>query len=102
MLTLPEYRVVSPGRVSIQCLTVQRIIFFAYAGIGNMNNQLRNYSPSDSTLVRGGPGWVRSDKFTIEATAEGAPDRAVMMGPMLRALLEDRFHLKIHREVEEA
>src|SRR5205823_7743005 len=38
---------------------------------------------------------------TIEATAEGTPDRTVMMGPMLRALLEERFQLKLHREFEE-
>jgi uncharacterized protein (TIGR03435 family) len=44
---------------------------------------------------------MRTDKFTIEATAEGTPDRTVMMGPMLRALLEDRFQLKLHRELED-
>jgi uncharacterized protein (TIGR03435 family) len=45
---------------------------------------------------------VRSDKYSIEAKAEGAPDRQVMLGPMLRNLLEDRFKLKIHRAADEA
>lgn len=97
-----EFRTDSPDRVTIQCLTLERIIFFAYAGVGNMNNPLRNAVPNDQSRVRGGPGWVRSDLFTIEATAEGAPGRFVMMGPMLRALLEDRFQLRVHRETEDA
>jgi uncharacterized protein (TIGR03435 family) len=52
--------------------------------------------------IRGGPSWMRSDRFTIEATAPGVDDRMVMMGPMLRALLEGRFKLRTHREIEEA
>src|SRR6185436_15944384 len=35
------------------------------------------------------------------AKAEGITDRATLVGPMLRALLADRFKLKIHRETEE-
>jgi uncharacterized protein (TIGR03435 family) len=66
-----------------------------------MNDPLLNDHPGNPTHVRGGPGWLRSDLFTIEATAEGTSDRTVMMGPMLRALLEERFQLKTHREVEE-
>jgi len=97
----PEYRADSPGRVSIECITLERMIYFAYAGIGSMDNRLRNDHPNDSSRIRGGPGWVRSDKFRVEARADGAPLRTVMMGPMLRALLEDRFQLKIHREAEE-
>jgi uncharacterized protein (TIGR03435 family) len=51
--------------------------------------------------VRGGPGWISSETYYIEARAEGTPERAVMMGPMLRALLEERFRLKTHRELED-
>ncbi len=42
------------------------------------------------------------DKYSIEATAAGVTDRTVLMGAMLRTLLEDRFKLKIHRDTEEA
>jgi uncharacterized protein (TIGR03435 family) len=45
---------------------------------------------------------MRSDKFTIEAKAAGTPDDSVMRGPMLRALLEDRFKLQVHRATEDA
>jgi bla regulator protein BlaR1 len=95
-----EYRA-SPGSVIIDCIPLDRIIFFAYAGIGNMSNPLLNDHPSDTSHVRGGPGWAHTEKFTIDAKAEEAADRQTMMGPMLRALLEERFHLKVHRETEE-
>jgi uncharacterized protein (TIGR03435 family) len=106
-----EWRSPSPGRVVIECIPLRRIIFFAYAGIGDLNNPLLNTNPSQPDLIRGGPAWLETDKWTIEAKAEafagrgspqGAPDRTVLMGPMLRALLEERFHLKTHRGTEEA
>src|SRR5439155_6288237 len=61
-----EYMMPSPGRVKIDCLTTERIIYFAYAGIGNLNSPLLNDHPSAEGHVRGGPGWVRADRFTIE------------------------------------
>ena len=91
----------SPGRITINCIPLGRIIYFAYAGIGSMDNPLINDHPGDSTHVRGGPGWIESDTYYIEARAEGTPERGVMMGPMLRALLEERFKLKTHRELED-
>jgi uncharacterized protein (TIGR03435 family) len=52
--------------------------------------------------MKGGPSWIYNERYTIEAKAEGTPNRRTMMGPMLQALLEDRFHLKVHQETEEA
>ena len=93
---------VSPGRVTVNCRPVERIIYFAYAGIGSMENPLLNDDHAvNSDHVRGGPSWVRSESFVIEGKAEGNPDRTLMMGPMLRAVLEEQFHLKTHRELEE-
>jgi uncharacterized protein (TIGR03435 family) len=54
----------------------------------------------DGARVRGGPDWVRSTLYTIEAVAAGAADAQTMRGPMLRALLERRFKLKAHVETE--
>ena len=87
--------------MTIQCIALDRIIYFAYAGIGSMDHPLLNDHPANPDHVRGGPGWVHADKFTIEGKADGTAERAVLMGPMLRALLEDRFKLKTHREKEE-
>ena len=57
----------------------------------------------DSWQIAGGPVWRDTDPFEIVAKAPGnaAPspeDRRLM----LRALLEDRFKLKVHRELREA
>jgi uncharacterized protein (TIGR03435 family) len=41
-----------------------------------------------------------SDRYQIEATAAGATERSVLMGAMLRTLLEERFKLTVHRETE--
>lgn len=53
------------------------------------------------TPLKGGPSWIGSDRYTINAKAEGTPSGDTMSGPMLQALLEDRFKLKIHRETKE-
>jgi len=42
-----------------------------------------------------------TERYDIDAKAEGAPGQQAMRGPMLQALLEDRFQLKIHRESRE-
>jgi uncharacterized protein (TIGR03435 family) len=51
--------------------------------------------------VSGAPGWSNSDRYDIEATAKGNPSQALMRGPMLQALLEDRFRLRFHGETRE-
>jgi len=55
----------------------------------------------DGARVRGGPDWVRSTLYTIEAVATGAADAQTVRGPMLQALLERRFGLKVHVETEQ-
>ena len=42
-----------------------------------------------------------SDRFTIEANLEDTATEEITRGPMLQALLEDRFRLKLHREARE-
>ena len=55
----------------------------------------------DGMRVRGGPDWVRNERYTIEAVTSGTPDAATMSGPMLRALFARRFKLKTHVETEQ-
>lgn len=50
--------------------------------------------------IVGGPGWINSERYAIEAKAAGNAGRAQMF-LMLQSLLEDRFQLKIHRETRE-
>jgi bla regulator protein BlaR1 len=99
---------ISPGRFTVPCVTVEQLIYLAYASYGAKENEqlLNDYlgTASDDRKVRGGPAWVHSqkDKYEIEATGPGATDRFTLMGTMLRTLLEERFQLKIHRETEDA
>jgi uncharacterized protein (TIGR03435 family) len=51
--------------------------------------------------IRGGPDWVRTERFTIEAIADSTADAATMSGSMLRALFARRFKLKTHVETEQ-
>jgi bla regulator protein blaR1 len=92
---------ISPGRFTIDCGTIERLISNAYVLNGE---RLENNIPriGDVSWWKGGPEWIRYDKFTIEASAPGVTDRAILLGPMLRALLEDRFKLKLHRETQSA
>ena len=50
--------------------------------------------------IVGGPEWIRSSRFAIDAKAAGTPSRAEMR-LMVRALLAQRFNLKTHSETRE-
>ena len=50
--------------------------------------------------VSGGPGWLDSDEFDVEAKADG-PAGKDRLRLMLQTLLSDRFQLAVHRETKE-
>lgn len=56
----------------------------------------------DSQMA-GGPRWIKSDGFDIQATASAAGSSVARprVLQMLQALLEDRFHLRWHNEMRE-
>jgi uncharacterized protein (TIGR03435 family) len=78
---------------------VKRLITDAYIRFADGQN--RSPMLSILTKVEGGPAWLNSDEYTIEAEAEGPAEISMMAGPMTQTLLEDRFQLKVHREVRE-
>ncbi|HWE48653.1 MAG TPA: TIGR03435 family protein [Bryobacteraceae bacterium] len=47
--------------------------------------------------LSGGPGWIHSQGYDIEAKAEGSLTKD-QMRLMMQTLLEERFRLKVHRE----
>ena len=51
--------------------------------------------------IGGGPDWIHSERFEIDAKSDGQPSIQMMQGPMMQAILEDRFQLKIHRETRQ-
>src|SRR5215469_2054977 len=59
------------------------------------------FNPVASVLISGGPKWINTERFQIDAKSERAQKSGTMNGPMLRELLEERFHLVIRREVKE-
>jgi uncharacterized protein (TIGR03435 family) len=111
--------VFSPGRFVFNCGTLEQLIQAAYIANGEplLNDAVR-VAPSRWQMegtaafpqrIRGGPSWARTEKYTIEAKAEistgrtgrdAQPERKIMMGPMLRALLEERFQLALHRGIQ--
>jgi hypothetical protein len=48
----------------------------------------------------GGPSWVRTDRYEVDARAEGSATFE-QMRPMLQALLADRFKLTLRRETRQ-
>ena len=105
----------TPGRTHALCLTLATIVRHAYGygpvgldflnpggrGRGFAFNNIYGLGVEDGRRVRGGPDWVRSEHYTIDAVADGAADAATMSGPMMRDLLERRFRLKVHIETEQ-
>jgi uncharacterized protein (TIGR03435 family) len=78
--------VAASGRVNARNVSLRDLIVEAYH-IG-------------AYQVSGGPRWLDSDEFDIDARAGGAANREEL-DLMLRALLADRFHLKVHRETRD-
>jgi uncharacterized protein (TIGR03435 family) len=48
--------------------------------------------------VVGGPSWLDSDRFHIEAKAAEPVEDDAVLDAMMQALLAERFHLTLHRE----
>jgi uncharacterized protein (TIGR03435 family) len=87
-----------PGRLSSTC-SMHQLIEAAYS--------------AERWQVTGGPAWLDTDLFDIEAKTSddlsGETDRVLALGRpaprkmmlMLQALLAERFNLKIHRETRQ-
>jgi uncharacterized protein (TIGR03435 family) len=89
---------VSPGTLDMPCLPVKFFIQMAY--IDYANGQFNLFS-SIGNRIEGAPGWIESERYRINAKADGPASPGTMRGPMLQALLEDRFKVKVHRETRE-
>jgi len=92
----------SPNRLDLPCglmgNTLEQLIRQAYVTYANGQ---RNSQMTNSVAIEEGPTWVRFDRYEIVAKTEGSPTPEMMRGPMLQALLEDRFKLKLHRETRD-
>jgi bla regulator protein blaR1 len=92
----------SPGRLHVNCETVKNLIRDAYDLLANGHLWRGLISNNSRTVpIEGGPGWINSERYYIDAKAEGPQTDEMMRGPMMRTLLEDRFQLKIRREMRQ-
>jgi uncharacterized protein (TIGR03435 family) len=90
----------SSGRLRLGCWPLWRLISDAYETFasGEVDPLKPLYAPPPEGTV---PNWVNSARYTIDAKAEGPQSGAMMRGPMMQSLLEERFQLKVHRETRE-
>ena len=89
----------TPGKLSIRCQTVDFLIRQAY--LANGRDPLFVNPPFYNQPIKGTPSWATSSRYTIQANAAGLPNREIMLGPMMRTMLEGRFKLRTHRELKE-
>jgi uncharacterized protein (TIGR03435 family) len=80
---------IMPGNISVSGMPVRLLMRQAYG-------QLQDFQ------LIGGPSWINSDRFNIEAKPEGGgPMSPQILQSVLRQILEDRFALKVHNETRE-
>jgi uncharacterized protein (TIGR03435 family) len=75
-----------PGRLSARNVSLKELIFEAYQ--------------VPYSQILGGPAWMGSDMYDVEATSE-QPVARDQLRLMLRALLSDRFKLAVHTDKKE-
>jgi uncharacterized protein (TIGR03435 family) len=77
------------GRFSARNLTFKQLLPNAYG--------MQDYQ------ISGGPGWITSEGFDIEARAAAGPGDLPreQVREMVQSLLADRFHLALHRETRQ-
>ncbi|MEO5922516.1 MAG: TIGR03435 family protein [Bryobacteraceae bacterium] len=85
------------GQLALECADLRDLILAAY---GIYANGAVNAADFRMQVV-GGPRWMDEEHFEILARTAANPSTAELLGPMLRSLLEERFHLKVHRETKE-
>jgi uncharacterized protein (TIGR03435 family) len=75
------------GRLVMENFSLRGLIQFAYG--------VRDFQ------LAGEPAWSGSVHYDVQAKAEGDFSVKQMEGPMLQALLADRFQLLVHRETRQ-
>ena len=100
----------SLGTFSAENQTLRNLIQEAYGIPGGRRSWLPAFvAPGEGMPILGGPPWLASDRWDITAKWNVAPATSPMtmqtfqaeqarMELMLQTLLDQRFHLKLHRE----
>ena len=119
----------TPDRLSVRCITVDNLIRDAYLSYpeGKRWAAATSLEPTPEAFgvqygggclycgrgvapvsyrefqkpIPGTPGWASSERYTIDAKAEQPTTPEMLRGPMMQALLEERFQLKLRRAPKE-
>ncbi len=86
---------IEPGAMYVRTLGGGRMVIHAPARLMLMNAYGIQYSQ-----LTGGPDWLGSETWSVDARVDGNHTRDEMM-LMLQSLLEERFRLQVHHETRE-
>jgi uncharacterized protein (TIGR03435 family) len=75
------------GRLVMENFSLRGLIQFAY-GV-------------KAFQITGEPAWIGAAHYDVQAKSDGDFSVNQMEGPMLQALLADRFQLRVHRETRQ-
>ena len=90
----------SPVRMTLNCQPLLQYVQDAYLLFSNGRNPTSRLFAL-STPIAGVPEWAKRQSYRIEAITNVNTTPQMMEGPMLQAVLEDRFKLKLHHETRE-
>jgi uncharacterized protein (TIGR03435 family) len=84
----------APTRIDLPCQPLRALIQIAY---------IRSHFRATGVILQleDGPGWLDSDRYQVSAVADRPVAPELMEGTMLQSLLQERFHLRTHREARE-
>jgi uncharacterized protein (TIGR03435 family) len=85
------------GTLHMPCIPLGVLIQGAYVDFAE-----GRFHPRTAVRPDGAPAWIDSERYSIDAKTMIAQSQGMMRGPMMQRLLEDRFKLKIRREIREA
>jgi uncharacterized protein (TIGR03435 family) len=96
----PTFEVASIKPTSDQGLMMVRPLPGRLTATASLQMLIQNAYGVQAFQIAAGPGWLNSDRFAIEAKADGHATRDQIL-LMLQSLLEERYQLKFHRETRE-
>jgi len=96
----PKFEVASVKPALPQGLMLVRPLPGRLTANATLQMLMQNAYGVQAFQIEGGPGWAKSDRFQIDAKADGNATRDQML-LMLQSLLEERYQLTFHREIRE-
>jgi len=89
----------SPATLSLGCYSLTRLISDAYWLFEH--GRVEQQRLGVMFRMEGLPAWAQGARVSIDAKTEGPMSGAMMRGPIMQRLLEERFGLRVHREMRE-